>query len=339
MTALKKYQRLESSGLWRDRPDTQLREVVVGLREATLILSDPKTEMALAQWSLPALARLNPGVFPALFSPGGDGTESVEIDDPEMITALETVRSALDRRRPRRGRLRGAILGGSLVTVAALALFWLPVKLINYTAAMLPAATRADLGGMALADLVKLTGSPCGSKPGLAAATALAVRLNALVPPKVVVLREGLTRPLILTGNIIALPAALLDQADGPDAIAGFVLAEQQRAQTLDPTRALLQHAGLLATVRLLASGSMSPDAIAGYGQTLLLQNPAALSENALLAAFDGAGVSTTPYAYAVDSTGETSLPLIEADPFFGGSLPPVLDDAGWLELQAVCTE
>ena len=27
--------------------------------------------------------------------------------------------------------MRGAILGGSLVTVAALALFWLPVKLIK----------------------------------------------------------------------------------------------------------------------------------------------------------------------------------------------------------------
>ena len=52
MTALRKYQRLEASGLWRDRPDARLREVVVALRDATLILSDPKTEMALAQWSV-----------------------------------------------------------------------------------------------------------------------------------------------------------------------------------------------------------------------------------------------------------------------------------------------
>jgi hypothetical protein len=288
---------------------------------------------------LPALIRLNPGVFPALFGPSDDGTECVEIDDPEMITALETVRSALERRRPRRGRLRGAIVGGSAVAVAILAVFWLPAKLVDYTAAMLPAATRADLGGMALADLVKLTGSPCGSKPGLAAATALAGRLNAALPPKVVVLRDGLTRPLTLPGNIIALPAALLEKADGPDAIAGFVLVEQQRALTLDPTRALLQHAGLLATVRLLASGSMSPNALVGYGQTLMVPDPAPLSDTAVLGAFHSAGLSTTPYAYEIDPTGETSLPLIEADPFPGGSVPPVLDDAGWLELQAICTE
>lgn len=339
MTALKKYQRLESSGLWRDQPDAQLREVVVGLREATLILSDPKTEMALAQWSLPALTRLNPGVLPALFGPGDADPETVEIDDPEMIAALETVRLALDRRRPRKGRVRGGIVGGGLVVAAALAVFWLPGKLVDYTAAMLPQATLTDLGDMALADLSKLTGSPCASKPGLAAATALAQRLNPVALPTIVILREGLTQPVALTGNIVALPAAVLEQADGPDAIAGFVLAQQQRALAADPTRSLLQHAGLWATVRLLASGALPADAIAGYGQTLLAPTAAPLPDDTLLAAFKVAGISSSPYAYALDKSGETTLGLIESDPYPAGSSPSVLDDADWLELQAICTE
>jgi hypothetical protein len=42
MTALKKYQKLESSGLWRDAADAQRREVVVAFGEASLILSDPR---------------------------------------------------------------------------------------------------------------------------------------------------------------------------------------------------------------------------------------------------------------------------------------------------------
>lgn len=339
MTALKKYQRLEASGLWRDRPDAQLREVVVGLREATLILSDPKTEMALAQWSLPALTRLNPGAFPALFGPCEDDVETVEIDDPEMIGALETLRGALERRRPRKGRLRSASIGGGLLVAAALALFWLPGKLVDYTAAMLPAPARADLGGIALADLTRLTGSPCASKPGLVAAQALAQRLNPAAPATVVVLREGLMQPIALTGNIVALPAALLQQVDGPDAIAGFVLAAQQRALAADPTRALLQHAGLLATVRLLASGALSPDALAGFGQSLMAQSPAALADEPLLAAFQMAGISASPYAYAIDKSGESTLGLIEADPFSTGSAPPVLTDGDWLELQAICLE
>ncbi len=337
MTALKKYQRLESSGLWRDHPEAQLREVVVGLRDATLILSDPKTEMALAQWSLPALARLNTGGFPALFGPGDDGTETVEIDDPEMIAALETVRGALERRRPRKGRLRGAIFGGGLVMAAALAVFWLPGKLVTYTAAMLPPATRADLGAMTLSDLTKLTGSPCASKPGLAAAEALARRLDPAVPPTVVILRDGLLQPLALTGDIVALPAQLLEQADGPDAIAGYILAERQRAQIQDPTRVLLQHAGLWASVQLLASGALPAEALQGYGQSLLAQTPLALANEPLLAGFKAAGIAASPYAYALDPSGESTLPLIEADPLPAGSNPSVLDDAGWLELQAIC--
>lgn len=339
MTALKKYQRLESTGLWREHPDAQLREVVVGLREATLILSDPKTEMALAQWSLPALMRLNSGAVPALFGSGDDGSETVEIDDPEMIAALETVRGALERRRPHKGRLRGATLAGSLLTAAVLAVFWLPGKLVDYTAAMLPKATLTNLGEMALADLTRLTGSPCASKPGLKAAKALARRLSATAPATVVFLRDGMTQPLALSGNIIALPAALLELADGPDAIAGYVLAEQQRAATTNPTRALLHHAGLPATVQLLASGALSPDAMQGYGEILLAQTPAPLTNQALLAAFEQAGVSSGPYAYEVDKSGESTLGLIEADPLPGGSKPAVLDDAGWLELQAICSE
>lgn len=338
MTALKKYQRLESSGLWRDHPDAQLREVVVGLREATLILSDPRTEEPLAQWSLPALTRLNPQAFPALFCPGHDAVESVEIDDPDMIAALETVRFALDRRRPRKGRLRGVTVGAALVSAALLAGIWLPGKLVDYTAAMLPAATRTDLGRMALADLAKLTGSPCANKPGLVALDALAKRLNPAAPPTLVVLRAGLTQAVGVTGRIVALPAAMLDRADGPEAIAGYVLAEQQRALVVDPTRALLHHAGLVATVGLLASGSLSAAALDGYGQSLLTQAPAPLTDEDILPLFATAGVSASPYAYAMDPSGETTLGLIEADPFPKGSVPPVLDDAGWLELQAVCT-
>ena len=87
MTALRKYMRLESSGLWRETPEARLRDVVVGLREATLVLSDPKTETALSQWSLPAVERLNPGKMPALYGVGDADSETLEIDDPDMALA------------------------------------------------------------------------------------------------------------------------------------------------------------------------------------------------------------------------------------------------------------
>ena len=339
MTALRKYQRLESPGLWREYPEAQLRDVVVGLRETTLILSDPKTEMALAQWSLPALERLNPAGTPALFGPGADSVETLEIDDLDMTAALATVHAALERRRPHPGRLRGAVVGGVGAALAALCVLWLPAKLVDYTAAMLPMATRADLGRIALNDLAKLTGSPCTSGLGNAAAKALAQRINPENPPKILVLRDGLTAATRLPGNLVLLPAAILEKADGPEAVAGYVLVQTTAAHADDGTKALLHYTGLIATMRLLGSGQMDHAAITGFGQSLLTPTQTQPDDDALLAAFQAKGISSKPFAYARDASGETTLDLIEADPFPDGSTPPVLDDASWVSFQSICQD
>jgi len=80
MTALRKYQRLESSGLWRETPEARLQEVLVALRSTTLILADPKTEIPLTQWSLPALRRLNPAQLPAVYAVADDKGETLEMN-------------------------------------------------------------------------------------------------------------------------------------------------------------------------------------------------------------------------------------------------------------------
>jgi hypothetical protein len=335
MTALRKYDRLESPGTWRETPEARLREVVVGLREATLVLSDPKTEMALSQWSLPALHRLNPGKVPALFGPGLDDDETLEIDDPEMIAALETLRGTLERRRAKPGRLRGVIMTAAGVALGALAVFWLPGKLTEYTAAMLPPPTRAALGKLALQDLTKLTGSPCSTKAGTAASVALGLRLNPVQPPHVLAVREALKTPIALPGDLVVLPASLLQT--NPDAVAGAVLVASQTAASQDLLRPLLAHAGFVATLRLLASGEIDPTALDGYGETLLAPAATVLSDSDLLIGFKTAQVTSSPYAYSLDKSGETTLGLIEADPYPKGSDPAVLDDATWQGLQNIC--
>jgi hypothetical protein len=85
MTALTKYQRLECVGLWRLTATAQLREVVVGLRDTTLVLADPRSEMALSHWSLPSVERVNPGEMPALFTPGRLDDGSPRLDDGRPI--------------------------------------------------------------------------------------------------------------------------------------------------------------------------------------------------------------------------------------------------------------
>ncbi len=336
MTALKKYQRLEATALWRDVPGARAREVVMGLREATVVLSDPRSEVPLSQWSLPAIERLNPGQMPARYAPGRDSGEEVELDDGEMIAALDTVRRVLERRKPRPGRLRGIILGATTVAIVATVVFWLPGKIKSYAASVLPAPTRADLGDMALADLSRLTGQPCNSVPGRRAATKLAERLFPDAPPRIAVLREGIAAPAHLPGDILLLPATLVETADGPDAIAGMLLAEALRAKGHDPVDLLLAHIGLGATLRLLTTGTVPENATQGFGETFLATPPEPTpAPDALLTAFQKAQVSSASYGEATQ--GDPAL--VKNDPYPLGAPRFVMSDEDWLEFQAICSE
>jgi len=339
VTALKKYQRLESPGLWRETPEAQRREVIVGFGEASLVLSDPRTEIALSHWSLPAVERLNPGATPALYAPGRDAGETLEIDDPEMIVALETVRGALARARARPGRLRGAVVPATLALVAGLGLFWLPGALERHAVKVIPPATRAAIGQLALADLARASGAACAGASGQQALNRLGQRVFGEQPPQLVVLPALGVPALHLPGPIVVLDQALIGSDAGPDAVAGFALAEIARAGAADPLIALLHHAGLGATVQLLTTGALPASAVAGYGAILLRMPATPLDDGALLARFAKAELPSSPYAYALDPSGETTLGLIEADPFRAHPKRPVLADGDWISLQAICGE
>jgi len=337
MTALKKYQRLESPGLWRDAPDAQRREVVVAFREASLVLSDPRTELPLSHWSLPAVERLNPGETPALYAPGYDTDETLEIDDPDMTAALETIRTALRKGTPRPGRLRGTIFGGLTLGIVAIGAIFVPDALVRHTAAMLPPATRAQIGAAALADITRLTGAPCSTPLGNRAATILSERLFAGAGVAITVVRDGLPQAAALPGNIVLVGAPVLAAAQVPEAPAGFAIAETFRAELEDPMIPVLRHAGLSATVRLLTTGTLPEGALTGYGEGFLAAPRPPLPEELLLARFESAAVSSTAYGFALDPTGESTLGLIEADPYRGGSPRGLLDVQDWDALRAIC--
>ena len=340
MTALKKYQKLECLGLWREGAQGQRREVIANLGATSLVLSDPKREVALTHWSLPAIRRLNPGDMPALFAPGPDDGESLELDDPEMITALETVHAAIRAARPHPGRLRNSLLAIVALGVLAVGVFWLPDALVQHTASFVPPTTRTEIGRLALDDLSRLTGQPCQSKPGLAALEKLSARLFG--PDSgvtIAVVRTGLTQAHSLPGRLVVLPEALLAEQDGPESAAGFALAARIGAEMTDPMIALLHLAGTPATFRLLTSGALPQSALSGYAEALIATPPTPPSDAILLPRFEAAGLATSPYAYARDPSGESTLTLIEADPFTNVAPSALLPDGDWVSLQDICTQ
>ena len=339
MTALQEYQRLECTGLWRDAPDAQRREVIVSFGDATLVISETRSGRALTHWSLPAVARTNPGRMPARYVPGPDAGEELELEDEDMIAAIGRVHSLIEARRPHPGRLRGLILGTLLVLLLAIGLFWMPRALVTHTAAALPFSKRQEIGRIALADLTRLTGTPCGGPEGTAALARLGERLLG-AGDRLFVLPEGLSRTLHLPGGVVLLPRSFVETPQSPDVAAGMILAEDARRTAADPMVGLLKHAGLRATLTLLTTGNLPSETLHGYGEVLLRSDPSPVDDDTLLARFASAGVAASPYAYTLDPSGESVLGLIEADPFRNGPTPaPIATDTEWVALQGICAE
>ncbi|WP_102106975.1 hypothetical protein [Oceaniglobus roseus] len=338
MTALTEYQRLEASGIWRSGPGAQRRDVIVSVGNATLAIYD-MNEKALAHWSLAAVERCNPGQRPALYIPGPDADEMLEISDDTMIDAIGRVATAIARRRPRTGRLRYFIAAAALALTAFLAVFWLPGAMIHHTVRVVPPASRADIGARMLETIQRIAGRPCASPDAEAALDDLAEQVLPRKPVRLVVLSRGLGFAEHLPGGYILLNRALIEDFDGPGPVAGFILAEDERARETDPLERLLRAAGPLAAFRLLTTGSLPEEVLDGYAEALLLSDPAPLDEARLLARFAEAGIPSTAYAYALDASGEKTLPLIEGDPVSPEMARPIMPDGEWVALQGICGE
>ena len=340
VTALSKYQRLEAQALWRATPESQRIDVIVSVGEATLTITDSR-ERVLAHWSLAAIARTNPGVHPAIYHPDGDPGETLEVPENEtqMIEAIDKLRAAISRQRPRPGRLRFFGVLVSVAAVLALAVFWLPGAARKHALVVVPAVKRAEIGQALLEHLQKVTGPACRGPGGAAALADLALRLPAPQGSAAhfMVVRGGVTGALRLPGGTVLINAALVEDYEDADVVAGHIVAAYLRAASRDPLDRLLRQGGVSASLRLLATGALPDEVLRAHAEALLTDPPDTLDPETLLIGFRDWGVRATPYAYAIDITGETVLPLIEADPFAGAPPPQILSDQNWLRLQAIC--
>ena len=337
MTALKQYSRLECPGIWRPDPEAQRQDVIVSFGDASLVIAD-RNNSALSHWSLAAVLRINRGERPALYTPSAEGTETLEIDDDTMIEAIETVRGAILKTRPRQGRLRVFLLTGVLLALLGVAAFWLPEALLRHTLSVVPGPTRTEIGTQLFSAIGRVSGSPCRSPRGDVALANMHARL--LEPGKgaLLVVPEAVPSTVSLPGGVMLLNRALVEDHETPDVAAGYILAEVERQEQSDPLRAVLKAAGIVPTLRLLTTGHMNDEVLQTYAEELSTLPRSEVDEARLLERFAAAGVASTPYAYALDVTGESTLPLIEADPMRAGEArKPVLDDSDWVALQGIC--
>lgn len=336
MTALDRYVRLESDALWRAGTDAQRRDVTISFGDATLVIADGAGR-PLAHWSLPALIRQNPGESPAIYAPDDEASEVLEIADTMMVDAIEEVRKALAKARPRPGKLRHWLTGGVILATIALAIFWLPGALTRQTLAVVPLPKRIEIGTAMLGHMQAQTGAPCRSPQAAAAATRLAQRLfGAGTAMRIVVVPQLAQGAVALPGGLIVLDYGVLQGSDDPAAAAGFVLASRAAVIHMDPLERLLQEAGLGVTFRLLTTAEI-PSSILRDNAQALMQGEAPLADPDLLRnLFAAANIPQSPYLAAADArTG--SMPELGDDPMQGQPVPLILSDSDWVSLQNIC--
>ena len=333
MTVLEAYQRLEAEGVWRADESAQRRDVIVAIGDATLTITD-QHEAALAHWSLPAIRRLNPGERPALFSPGTDAPETLEIADATMIDALSKVLKAIRRKGRHPGRLR--IIGIATATAAAAfaAFFWLPAALASYTAGILPDAARISMGRDMTGHIRQLTGASCETVPGRRALEILAARLFPNNQLRIEIQPSALATTQHLPGGTLLVSHTLVEDFETPDVLAGFLLAENLRRAELDPLERTMRHAGVSGAFRILTTGALKAETLKAHAERLITELPTPVPTDELATSALATSVSLASYAQAVGGDTEAAL---RSFPELDANLAPLLGDGDWLALQQIC--
>ena len=335
MTVLEKYQRLETEAIWRPETDAQRRDVIVSIGKATLTIS-ATNGTALTHWSLPAIVRLNVGDVPALYAPGADAAETLEVADTEMIGAIEQVLQAVRGSKKRPSTLRSTVMALSALAAVGALMFWGPGAITRYTASLVPEAAKRSIGAGLLAEMERVTGAPCAEPVGASALATLQTRLFPKGDTRLVVVPSAIAETAELPGGAILIGHTLVEDFETPEVLAGFLMAADARRTLDDPLKGLLEAAGLRASVRLLTTAKLPNTALPRMAEWLAAYTPPPVADKTLLSLMQSATIDSAPYGYARDISGESTATLISASQT---TAPPLLSDGEWIALQGICGE
>lgn len=304
---------------------------------ATLIIMD-KNEVALAHWSLAATQRLNPDDYPAIYCPGPDAPERLEVSDSDMIAAIERVQKAITGGTAHPGRLRRAVVLAFFAASALAAVLWLPSALSSYAARILPETTRAAIGRDLAAEMSRIAGTPCQTPAGTRALRILGARLFPGEDVAFEVYRAGISDVVYVPGDFALIGRSLVENYDTPFVISGYLIAARTEALDGDPVADLLDHVGPLASIKLITTGRLPESAVDLYAEHLLKsQAPPIVDPTALKRAMDEASIPVGPYSLARQGDG-SSMEILSGDTS-SESAPreTLLSDSNWIALKQIC--
>ena len=330
MTALEKFDRLESLGLWKESETSQKKEVIVSFGKASLVLSD-NHDTPLTHWSLGAVEIRETGDERVLYAPDKTGFETLEITDPTMNRAISKVRKAIRKPKSHRGRIR--LLSTLLITacLCLLAIFWFPKALTDYTAQIVSNAKAREIGARLMPHINQYAGQPCQASGTGFVIRKLEDRLTDTSHNTLFIADMRTQYSTHLPGGIILANRNLVEGFSGPEVLAGFVLMERALQEQRPAIHALFSQAGPIATLSFLITGDISDEVLGTFAKTLMTRSMTLPDTTALLKIFKAVDISSTPFAGVLNNQ-----VLAAGDPV-KGPFKPILTDPEWLALQSIC--
>lgn len=202
----------------------------------------------------------------------------------------------------------------------------------------MPHVKRAEIGETLLGHIERVAGQTCSSPLGTRALDKLHRRaLGAQVGGRIAVVPSGPELSIYLPGGLIVMNRDLIEDTQDPAVVGGHIIAAAAQVQQQDPLAALLRHSGISSTFALLTTGDLPPESLRSYAESLVAEAAPQADPAAMLPLFAAAQLPSTPYAYSIDITGETTLSLIEGDPMEDQDVLQVLTDGEWISLQGIC--
>ena len=334
MTALKKYQRLECTGLWRSDLSAQRREVILSFGKATLVLTDSQNRV-LSHWSLIAVEVQKGKMGEATLRPGAEAEETIEINDKLMLEALLKVKKEFNQTGPHPGKLRLIIAILTLVAISSVTIFLGPPAVISYASKVLPNTKKLQLGQELGQRIGQLAGPYCENPEGTVAAQKLVKRLNSKNLKQILVLPGYHNKAIIIPGGIAILSENMIKTASNPEVTAGYILSALADYENEEPIQLHLSKVGFPISLSLIMSNELSETQIDKLAKNALALSPHPASNSTVLNSFRSALVSSAPFARI--SSDKNSDYLIKNDPYPENSPNIILPDGAWLGFQSIC--
>ena len=161
MTAIKKYTRLEASGLWKESSKSQQVEVLITFGKTSIILSDYK-DNPLTHWSLAAIKLISRNKIESIFSTDPENGETLKISDVNMVEAFLLFINEEDDK-PKSFKLIYYVITASLISLLTLFLLFLPSKVRILTGSIISQAHEAQLVEPFINEHIAKHGSICSS--------------------------------------------------------------------------------------------------------------------------------------------------------------------------------